>query len=352
MVYVRVLADEERVALRKAARREVGRVSERMRAILLSGRGYAVPAIAQIFECDEATVREWIARFETGGIAALRDRPRSGRRPRATPAARETLARVVAAGPASVGYAGGVWTVVTLKLYLFITEQVVVSGATVRRLLLTLGFRWRRPKLALPIDPEAARTMDALCRQLCAAAADAVVLALDECDVHLVPTVRAMWMRRGQQATVMTPGKNHKRGIFGALVLEGPAPGAWHYDVTARKRAVEFLTFLEQLVACYPTQPLYLVLDNASIHTAKLTRAWLAEHAQVTVCFLPSYAGPSRESGGEGLVAHEAAGDGKPAVRRRGPARHRRASVLWQLHARGSPQARHLKSRENFCSLT
>lgn len=43
MVYVRALAADERVALRKAARREVGRVSERMRAILLSGRGYAGP---------------------------------------------------------------------------------------------------------------------------------------------------------------------------------------------------------------------------------------------------------------------------------------------------------------------
>jgi hypothetical protein len=29
-----------------------------MRAVLLSARGYAVPAIAGIFECDEATIRE------------------------------------------------------------------------------------------------------------------------------------------------------------------------------------------------------------------------------------------------------------------------------------------------------
>ena len=143
-----------------------------------------------------------------------------------------------------------------------------------------------------PRDPEAAPKLWALAATLLAAPAHAVILALDECDVHLVPTLRAMWMVRGQQAEVMTPGSNRKRGIFGALALES---GAWHYVVTERKRAVEFSAFLTQLVtqlvAAYPTQPLYLVLDNASIHTAKLTRAWLAEHPQVTSCFLPSYAG-------------------------------------------------------------
>lgn len=81
-------------------------------------------------------------------------------------------------------------------------------------------------------------------------------------------------MHRGQQKQVMMPGYNRKRGIFGALVLEGPDPGAWHYSITERKRTGEFLGFLEQLVVCYPVEPLYLVLDNASIHRSKLTCQW------------------------------------------------------------------------------
>jgi len=93
---------------------------------------------------------------------------------------------------------------------------------------------------------------------------------------------------------VPTPGANRTRGIcgiFGALALDGPQPGAWHYGVTERKRTAEFLAFLEQLVACYPAVPLSLVLDNASIHTAKRTRAWLETQPQGVLCFLPSYAG-------------------------------------------------------------
>lgn len=291
MIYVRALTDEERRALRQGARREVGRVSERMRAVLLSARGYGVPEIAAIFECDEATVREWLRRVEAGGVGKRRDDPRSGRRPRATPAARDALAYAAEVGPAGVGCAGGVWTAATLRLYLALTAHVALSAAHGRRRLVALGFRWRRPQLALPSDPEAAPTLDRLAAALFAAPADAVPLALDACDVPLLPTLRAMWMRRGRQARVMTPGSNRTRGVFGALALDGPTPGAWHDAVTERKRAAEFLAFLEQLVAAYPARPLSLVLDNASIHTAKLTRAWLDGHAGVTLCFLPAYAG-------------------------------------------------------------
>jgi transposase len=287
MVYVRPLAEAERQELKRLARREVGRVSERMRAVLLSGRGYSVPEIARIFECDEATVREWIRRFEADGVAGLRDCPKSGRRPRATPAARDTLRRTVT----EERPAEGTWTVVLLQVQLVLLTGVRVSRTTVRRLLHALDFRWGRPKLALPSDPEAPGIMWALCERLLAAPAEAVTLALDESDLHLLPVLRGMWMRRGQQGAVMTPGTNRKRGLVGALELEGPSCGAWHYQVTARKRAVEFITFLEQLVAAYPGRPLWLVLDNAGIHTAKLTRAWLAAHPAVELLFLPRYSG-------------------------------------------------------------
>ena len=85
MIFVRSLQEAERRELKRLARREVGRVSERIRMILLSSRGYTVPQIAAIFECDEATVRSWIERFEAGGVEGVRDRPRAGR-PRTAPA--------------------------------------------------------------------------------------------------------------------------------------------------------------------------------------------------------------------------------------------------------------------------
>src|SRR5690554_6759179 len=99
MVYVRSLSEAERLLLKQQTRRTVGRVAERIRMILLSSRGYSVPEIARIFECEEATVREWIRRYEAEGLPGLKDRPRSGRPPRAHAAAQESLRRTVRAGP-------------------------------------------------------------------------------------------------------------------------------------------------------------------------------------------------------------------------------------------------------------
>ena len=72
-------------------------------------------------------------------------------------------------------------------------------------------------------------------------------------------------MRRGHQGRVPTPGTNRKRAIFGALER---TTGRWLYAITERKRAVEFIAFLEQVLAGYPDRPILLVVDNASIHVS------------------------------------------------------------------------------------
>jgi transposase len=288
MVYVRDLSEAERRLLKQQARRTVGRVAERIRMVLLSSRGYGVPEIARIFECDEATVREWIRRYEAEGLPGLKDRPRRGRPPCADAAVQERLRRTVRAGPQGVGYGGGTWTVLLLQIHLIAVEGLHLSCATVRRLLLRLDFRWRRPKLGLPTDPEARAKMQHLLERVLAAPADAVLLCLDECDVHLLPVLRSMWMPQGEQAEIPSPGSNRKRGIFGALA---PESGRWHYRVTPKKTALEFLVFLEELLRAYPSEPLLLVLDNASIHTAKVVQAWIEGHPRVELLFLPSYAG-------------------------------------------------------------
>jgi transposase len=288
MVYVRQLTAAERSALKRRARTEVGRVSERVRMVLLSDRRYTVPQIAAIFECGEATVRGWLGRFDAEGVAGLYDRPRAGRPRKADAVAQETIRRELEATPAAAGYSFGFWTVVTLGTHLAQRLHLSLSRSTLRRVLGTLGYRWRRPRHRLPVDPAAAAKMLALCRCLVRAPDDAVILCQDECDLHLLPVLRAMWMRRGQQVRVPSPGTNRKRAIFGALEWE---TGQWVYTITERKRAVEFLAFLDQVLAQYPGRPVLMVVDNASIHTAKIVTAWVTDHPRLQLLFLPTYSG-------------------------------------------------------------
>ena len=64
MVYVHSLSDSEKKELRQMTRKQVGRVAERARMILLSHRKQSVPEIAATFDCSHKTVRDWISRDE------------------------------------------------------------------------------------------------------------------------------------------------------------------------------------------------------------------------------------------------------------------------------------------------
>jgi transposase len=282
------LSDRERRRLKQLGRRAVGRVSERIRMVLLASRGYSLAQIAAIFECEEATVKRWVERYQQEGESGRQDRPRSGRPRKADAVARSALSQAVEQTPARLGYRFGYWTTVTLAAHLAQRVGVCLSAATVRRALRLLTYRWRRPRLILPIDPAAAAIMWRLYERIVQAPGTAAIVCLDECDVHLLPVLRAMWMRRAQQVDVPSPGANRKRAVFGALEW---STGRWLYQITQRKRTGEFIAFLEQLALASADRLVLVVLDNASIHHAHAVETWVGEQTRVQLLFLPAYSG-------------------------------------------------------------
>lgn len=292
MVRIGPLSDEQRQALEQVRRRAVGRVSQRAHMVLLSARGYTVGQIAEIFGVGEDVVRKWLHRYEQRGPLGLDDRPRPGRPPKDR-LARQIVDAQASNPPCNNGLVQGRWTVGLLAAFLATRFRLVLSPGSVRRYLHQAGWRWARPRLAPATHaPRGQRKEDpathlklALIAQAVASAA--TLLYLDECDLHLLPVIRACWMK-GPRLRVPTPGQNARRALFGAL---NGRTGQLHYLVRPRKRAAQFVEFLEALAAAYPTGEVILVLDNVITHDAKLVRAWLArpEHARFRFLWLPKY---------------------------------------------------------------
>jgi transposase len=286
------LTDAQRAELAHLSRQAVGRVALRAQMVLLSDRGQSVPTIATLHRCGRDVVRLWLHRYQERGVAGLRDRPRSGRPPK-DPLARQIVDVQASQSPRCAGRVQSCWTVALLTAFLTVRFGLALSTATVRRHLKASGWRWRRPRLApasaLPAkrDPEAPAKWAAI-----AAAARRArrgrghLLFLDECDLQLLPVVRACW-QKGPRLRVPTPGTNARRALFGALdAVSGRCYTADH----ERKLAVHFVAFLAQVAAVYPTGPLVLVMDNVATHRAKVVQTWLAAHPQVRVLWLPKYA--------------------------------------------------------------
>ena len=281
------LSDDQRRELRHTARTAVGRVSERSHFVLLSTQGHSPPAIAELLGYDAATVRTWLTAYQEHGLAGLDDAPRSGR-----PPLEQHLVAIAQAQtsqpPPNFGYLQACWTIVFLAQHLWQRFRVKVSTTTLRRAVQAAGFVWTRPKLALPHKPDPGAAQKAARLQAALADPHGTLLAQDECDCHLLPVLRAMWQRRGEQVRIPTPGQNAKRGVFGALDLRS---GPWFYQLTEHKRSVEFIAFLTTLLTAYPLGTIYVIVDNASIHTSKAVKAWLAAQPRLQLIYLPTYSG-------------------------------------------------------------
>ena len=260
---------------------------------LLNTRGYRVAEVAVIFAVGEDVVRSWLQRYAQEGADGLADRPRPGRPPR-DPLARQIVDTQASQPPATRGLVQSCWTAGLLAAYLLATFGLWLSPTSVRRHLRACGWRWARPRLApathapgaqRTTDPVAALKLRLIARAL---ASPATVLYLDECALQLLPVVRRMWMH-GSRLRIPTPGQNAKRTVFGAL--EARSGRVLHLG-RPRKRALDFVAFLEHLAVTYPTDALVLVLDNVSTQRATLVQQWLDDpaHARFRVLWLPAYA--------------------------------------------------------------
>jgi transposase len=95
-------------------------------------------------------------------------------------------------------------------------------------------------------------------------------------------------MLRGQQRRLVTPGKNEKFYIAGALDVR---TGALITTGANRKDSALFCELLRLLAKTYPrARRLHIVLDNYGIHSAAVTKQTLAElRGRIVLHFLPPY---------------------------------------------------------------
>lgn len=283
------LDDNQRQRLRQLARQASGRVSERAHFVLMRDQGMTQQQIANAMSYNLRTVQRGLSRYDQAGLAGLQDAPRPGRG-HIEPHLNDMVETQISQPPTVYGYLQTVWTVALLALHLLEHFQVGVSASTVRRALHTIRFSWHRPKLtpARKLDPERTAKQAHLAEVLASSPMLATIIAADECDVHLLAVLRAMWQRIGTQLRLPTPGQNHRRSIFGGLNVR---TGQWHYLLADHKRTADFITFLILLTQSYATGLIYVIVDNASIHTSKSLQTWLADQPRLRLVYLPTYSG-------------------------------------------------------------
>ncbi|MEU9917821.1 IS630 family transposase [Streptomyces sp. NPDC051001] len=231
--------------------------------VLLTLHGLSPAQIGTLMECDPATVRRWIRRFNACGAAGLDDRPRCGR-PRLGGGRLTVRIAALLARP-------GPWTVPRLHKYL---GRPQISRRTLYRRVRQVAL-WRRPKLIARGDPSRHAVEAAIAKRLRLLPAGTVVWAADETHLHLLPHVRSSWTLPGHRPHIPTPGKNRQLTVLGALEV---TTGTFVYQL-GRRRAADFLDLLQQLATAFPNAPAAVIIcDNDQIHHARTVREFVAAH--------------------------------------------------------------------------
>jgi transposase len=231
-------------------------------------------------------------RFIDQALLGLADRREDNGETKVTEEYEAELFSVVPGSPRKHGYRRPTWTQELLILVLHKRTGIRISRTTMSRLLKRLQIRLGRPKPIVGCPWKRRRRMKRLreIRTLIATLPKGeVILYVDEVDIHLNPKIGPDWMLRGTQKTVLTPGKNQKRYLAGALNAK---TGRLTWVEADCKNSQLFILQLWQLVGRdYPqAKRIHLILDNYRIHSSLQTQAALARlDGRVVLHFLPPY---------------------------------------------------------------
>jgi transposase len=230
-------------------------------------------------------------RFLEQGEDGLLDRRRENGEPKADEQLRKELRTLVAAQPQDYGWTRSTWSRELLAKTLMRETGVRASERTIGRMLLAISARFgmARPLPKKTLSPKTKKKhVDAILAKLATLPKNEVAFYQDEVDIHLNPKIGRDWMLARKQKGVVTPGKNEKRYVYGALSISGDRLVT---VTSAHKNSRAFIDFLERLRAANPrARRLHLVLDNYIIHKSQETRRYLAQREGFFVLhFLPAY---------------------------------------------------------------
>jgi len=280
-----ILSRDERERLQAIVRRATSPRRDIFRAqiILDAGDGLSNQAIAAKHKTRPATVSKWRSRFLAGRLAGLGDAPRSGKPARYDAGTERRILRQLD-GPAPAGYAR--WNGALLAAAL-----QDISDHQIWRVLRKHGISLqRRRSWCVSTDPCFAQKAADVVGLYLNPPENAIVLSVDE-KPHIQALERAQgWLRLPNGKALSGFSHDYKRHgtttLFAALEVTTGLVKAGHYR---RRRRVEFLDFMNGIVAAYPERNIHVILDNLNTHKPKHDR-WRQRHKNVRFHYTPTHA--------------------------------------------------------------
>jgi len=119
--------------------------ARRIRGWELHKSGWQQKAIAEALGVAASTVSGWIQKGKAGGIAALRNQPGRGRKPKLSDEQRKKLSELLQRGAEAYGFHGEVWTNPRIAQVIYREFGISHHPAHVSRIMDELGWTPQKP---------------------------------------------------------------------------------------------------------------------------------------------------------------------------------------------------------------
>ena len=265
----------------------------RLSAVRLRREGVSAAVIARSFGVREQTVHQWNSKAKTKGMGALRAIRTTGAPPALSEAECKELLKALRKPASDLGYATDLWSGPRIRHFIKHTFGIAYHLKYMPRLLRRLGLEIRFPeRRALEQDPKAVREwkntrLPAIMEE--ARQRRALVFYADETLVSLIPTVGRTWAFPEARPVARVSGKRGEHvGVTGAVNSGGRS----YFEMTRkgeRFTSEVFARFLGKLRMEFPYRPMIVIVDGASPHKSKKTKAFVKSNSWLRLEFLPAY---------------------------------------------------------------
>jgi transposase len=149
MLYANVTPDDAEKLQQELTQTKDAAWYQRLKSIQLSSQGKSVPELHALFERCAATIREYIKRYNPGGIEGLKAGSHDGASPK-IPLSKAEWEELLRRSPSQfdqLNTGARNWSQELLVDYVRLYYQVTVDQSTISKTMKRLGLRWNRGAL-------------------------------------------------------------------------------------------------------------------------------------------------------------------------------------------------------------
>ena len=258
------------------------KLADRIKAILALNSGYSYEQIANMLLLDEVTLRRYVQKFQEQGVSGLLECHYHGGKSHLTVPQQNALETYLVSHTLT--------TAKEVSEHIHTTYGKIYSVLGVTKLLHRLGFTYKKPKIV-------PGNVSSLLQQEWIKKYEGIKGKLGKHDqiyfsdaTHPTHNTKPSygWIKKGKKNDVYIKSNTGRKriNVLGAMSMRNKQAIVIEQDSINAQAIIHLLEAIKQK---QKHGKVFIVLDNAKYHHAKIVRNWLLNHPRFKPVFLPPY---------------------------------------------------------------